>query len=80
MTDLPDPAPSAASAASSGSTGAELTLSNGEMVRVLESCLHVLHEIEARQAQDLGVLSLTRDDGRGIDILVRHIVYVRPMR
>ena len=80
MTDLPDPTRSAASSESPGSTGAELTLSNGEMVRVLESRLHVLHEIEARQAQDLGVLSLTRDDGRGIDILVRHIVYVRPMR
>ena len=80
MTDRPDPTRSAASAESEGSKGAELTLSNGEMVRVLESRLHVLHEIEARQAQDLGVLSLTRDDGRGIDILVRHIVYVRPMR
>ena len=71
MAELPDPTKS------TGSMGAELKLSTGEMVRVLEGRLHVLHEIEARQEQDLGVLSLTRDDGREIDILVRHVVYVR---
>jgi hypothetical protein len=61
-------------------SGTEIKLSTGETVRVLEERLHVLHEIEARQDRDLGVLRLTRDDGREMDLLVRHIVYVRPVR
>jgi hypothetical protein len=70
----------AGSGGEAGSSGTEIKLTTGETVRVLEGRLHVLHEIEARQERDLGVISLTRDDGREIDILVRHITYVRPVR